>query len=116
MSKDGLAVAPAGTTPAPTMYEEMEQEQDVARGCIKVIEIIAYDKIGTKTNDVGKVTDIERSRKPCFCQTPEDEVIYKEKYPKARIETFTIQLLKKTAIAKLDDPDNVRQFREVRNG
>ena len=113
MSKDGLAVAPQGTTSAPEeMYEEMEQGEEVARGYVKVIELIAYDKIGEKKNDVGKVSDIERSRPPCFCQTAEQESIYKAKYPKARIETFGIQVLKKTAIAKLNDPANMRQFKE----
>ncbi len=112
MSEKGLAGAPARTTPAPGMFIEMEQDEDVARGHVKVVEIIAYDKIGEKKNDVGKVSDIERSRKPCFCQTSDHETIYKAKYPKARIETFTIQLLKKTAMEKLNDPDNMRQFKE----
>lgn len=108
----GLAETPAvGTTPAPkTMYEEMEQDENVARGCVRVKELIAYDKIGEKKNDVGKVTDIERPHKPCFCQTAEQETVFAENNSTARIETFTIQLLKSTAIKFLNDPENMKQF------
>ena len=115
MSKQGLAVASDETTTAPTMYEEVEQNENVARGCVSVIELIAYDKIGEKKNDVGKVTDIERPHKPCFCQLPEQEIVFMENHPKARIETFTIQLAKKTAIKFIDDPENMKQFKEVDN-
>jgi hypothetical protein len=117
MNKDGLAVAPAGTTPAPKgMYVEAEENENIAKGYVQVKELIAYDKIGEKKNDVGKVTDVEKSRKPCFCQTSEDERIYKENNPKPRIETFSIQLLKSTAIKYLNDPENVKQFKERDNG
>ena len=36
MSKQGLAVASNETTAAPTMYEELEQDENVARGCVSV--------------------------------------------------------------------------------
>ena len=110
-SKDGLAAAPVGTTEAPKgMYIEMEQNENVARGSVQVTELIAYDVVGKKTNDVGKVTNVEKSRKKCFCQSPEDEAIYKANNSDARIETFGIQLLKSIAIKYLNDPENVKQF------
>ncbi len=110
MSKEGLAEAPVTTTPAPGMYEEIEQGDDVARGCVKVVELIAYDKFGEKVNDVGKVTILENSRKPVFCQTKEQELIYNKNNPDARIESFSIQLLKSTAIDKMNSLDNMKKF------
>ena len=113
------------TTEAPKMYEEIEQGDNVARGCVQVTEIIAYDAtkeprrhmpekeggIGEIMKDKdGDILYVEVSHKPCFCQTPEDEAIYKANNPKARIETFGIQLLKSSAIKYLNDPENMKQF------
>lgn len=135
MSKDGLVATPQGTTSTPPkeMYEEMEQGEEVAKGCIEVKELIAYDitdeprrsapeKPGLrgeiKTNREGKTLYVENPRKPCFCQTAEQEAIFSENHPspKTRVETFTIQLLKSTAIKFLDDPENMKQFKEAGNG
>ena len=119
MSNNGLAVASKGTTTAPTMYKEIEQMGDVARGHVEVKEIIAYDFVEKRKviekekvgNEIGiKWVTIENGRAPYFCQTKEQEVIFKENNPDARIETFSIQLLKSTAIKYLDDPRNVKQF------
>ncbi len=128
----GLAEAQKGTTTAPTMYREVEQAENVARGCVEVIEIIAYDatkeprrhppeKDGTigeiKKDKDGKTLYVEIGRTPCYCQDPEDATIYSENNPKARTETFTIQLRKSTAIKYIDAPDNMRQFeRKVQHG
>ena len=124
MTKDGLAEAPARTTSAPkTMYEEIEEIEDVARGHIRVKELIAYDFVRMETIKdelTGQDTDmkrkIEKSRGPYFCQTKEQEVVFGENNPKARIETFGIQLLKSTAIAKLNDPENMKQFERKESG
>ena len=119
MSNDGLAVTPEGTTAAPTLYKEIEQGDEVARGHVQVKEIIAYDFVEKRKvierdkmgNEIGsKMVIIENGRKPYFCQTKEQELIFKENNPDARIETFSIQLLKSTAIKYLDDPRNVKQF------
>ena len=119
MSNDGLAVTPEGTTAAPTMYEEIEEIEDVARGHVKVKEIIAYDFVENRKvierdkmgNEIGsKMVIIENGRKPYFCQTKEQELIFKENNPDARTESFGIQLLKSTAIKYLDDPRNRKQF------
>ena len=119
MSNDGLAVTPEGTTAAPTMYEEIEEIEDVARGHVRVKEIIAYDFVEKRKvierdkmgNEIGsKMVIIENSRKPYFCQTKEQEVIFKENNPDVRTESFGIQLLKSTAIKYLNDPRNVKQF------
>ena len=116
MSNNGLAVTPEGTTAAPKLYEEMEQMGDVARGHVEVKEIIAYDFVRREyvKDEFGNKTDkqrvVENGRPPYFCQTKEQEVIFKENNPDARIETFSVQLLKSTAIKYLDDPRNVKQF------
>ena len=122
MSKDGLAETPTGTISAPKgMYQEIEVLEDVARGHVKVTEIIAYDFVRMEEviddltgQPTGKMKRIEKSRGPCFCQTPEDEATYKANNPDARIETFGIQLLKSTAIKYLNDPENMKQF--IRKG
>lgn len=118
MSKNGLAVAPGGTTLAPEeLYVEMEQDEDVARGHVRVKEIIVYDFdrmekiIDDFTGEpTGKERVVEKGRKPYFCQTKEQELIFKENNPDVRTESFSIQLLKSTAIKKLNDPRNVKQF------
>ena len=120
MSNDGLAVTPEGTTAAPKgLYKEIEQGDEVARGHVQVKEIIAYDFVEKRKvierdkmgNEIGsKMVIIENGRKPYFCQTKEQELIFKENNPDARIETFSIQLLKSTAIKYLNDPRNVKQF------
>ncbi len=126
MNKDGLAAAPAGTTEAPKeMYVEVEQDENVAKGCVQVKELIAYDFVEKKKviekdkigNVIGeKEVIIEKSRNKCFCQSPEDAVIYKANNPDARIETFSIQLLKSTAKKYINDPENMKQFKEKDNG
>lgn len=131
MSNDGLAVTPEGTTAAPKeLYEEIEQGDEVARGHVEVNEIIAYDFIEKKKviekdklgNEIGsKWVIIENGRKPYFCQTKEQELIFLENNPGVRseesnsgvrTESYSIQLLKSTAIKYLNDPRNVKQFRK----
>lgn len=128
MTKEGLAAASEETTPAPEMYQELEQDENVARGCVRVKELIAYEvtkeprryapnKPGVegeiRTDKDGKVLYVEISRGPYYCQTAEQERMFSENNsgPKVRIETFTIQLLKSTAIKLINDPENMKQFR-----
>ncbi len=118
MSKDGLAVASEETTSAPKgMYREEEQDETVARGCVRVTEVIAYDFVRMeKVMDelTGKPTDkerkIEKSRGPYFYQDSEDFLIFRENNPKARVESFGIQMLKSVAIKRLNKPENMKQF------
>ena len=118
MSKDGLAVASEETTSAPKgMYREEEQDETVARGCVRVTEVIAYDFVRMeKVRDelTGKFTDmerkVERSRGPYFYQDSEDFIIFKENNPDARLESFGIQMLKSTAIKRMNSRENMKQF------
>ncbi len=126
MIKAGLAAAYQETTSAPkTMYREIEQAENVARGHIEVIEIIAYDatkeprrhppeKDGTageiRKDKDGNILYVENGRAPYFCQDPEDALVFAENNPDARTETFTVQLRKSTAIKYLDAPRNMKQF------
>ena len=120
----GLAETSKGTTPAPTMYREIEQGENVARGCVEVIEIIAYDAtkeprrhlpekdelIGEIMKKDGKTLYVENGRAPYFCQDPEDALTFAENNPDVRTESFTVQLRKSTAIKYLNTPRNMRQF------
>ena len=121
----GLAKTSEEITKAPAMYREIEQGENVARGHVEVIEIIAYDstkeprrhlpeKDGTageiRKDKDGKVLYVEIGRKPYFCQDPEDALIFAENNPDVRTETFTVQVRKSTAIAYLDSPRNMKQF------
>jgi len=126
MPAEGQAqAAETATTKAPEMYEKMEQGENVARGCVQVTEIIAYDAtkeprryspekaggIGEIMKDKeGNILYVEIGRQPYFCQTKEQESIFAENNPGIRTETFGIQLLKSTAIRYLNDPENVKQF------
>ncbi len=127
---DGLAKTSKETTKAPTMYREIEQNENVARGHVEVIEIIAYDATkeprrqplekgetqgAIKKDKDGNTMYVEVPREPYFCQDPEDALIFAENNPKARTETFTVQVRKSTAIQYLDAPRNMEQFnkREV---
>ena len=124
MSEKGLAETLKGTTPAPTMYREIEQEENVARGCVEVIEIIAYkatkeprryppEKPGIKGEIIkkdGNVLYVEIGYAPYFCQDPEDALVFAENNPDLRTESFTVQLRKSTAIKYLDSPRNMKQF------
>ncbi len=134
MSNDGLAETPEGTTSAPGMYEEIEQGDEVAKGHVQVKEIIAYDFVERKKvverdkigNEIGsKWVIIEKGRPPYFCQTKEQELIFLENNPGVRevdsnkvvivasgvrTESFSIQLLKSTAIKYINDPRNVKEF------
>lgn len=120
MGKDGLAETSTGTIPAPKgMYEEIETIEDVARGHVIVKELIVYDVVGVRKDEDGKIiikdgkeVPLEKGRRPFFCQTNEQELVFKENNPNARIESFTIQLLKSTAIKKLNDPSNMKQFKK----
>lgn len=132
----GLAKAPERnaeeTTKAPTMYREIEQGENVARGCVEVIEIIAYDatkeprrhplekgetKGRIRKDKDGNVMYIEIPRQPYFCQDPEDALTFSENNPDTRTETFTVQIRKSTAINYLDSPRNMKQFeRKVQHG
>lgn len=115
----GLAETPQGITKAPTMYKEIEQEENVARGHIEVIEIIAYDFVREEevrdelSGDLtGRKRRIEKGRAPYFCQDPEDALIFAQNNPDARTETFTVQVRKSTAISYLNAPRNMKQFKE----
>lgn len=110
MTNSGLTETPKETTSVPTMYQEVMQDEDVARGCVKITEIIAYDIVGKKKDDEGIDRIIEKGRQPCFCQNREDVSIYAQNNPGVRTETFTIQVLKSTAIKYLNDPENMKQF------
>lgn len=125
MSENGLAVASDETTTAPTMYREEEQDETVARGCVRVTEVIAYDatkeprryppgKLGGKGDIMkdmnGDILYVEVGRRPYFYQDSEAFLVFKENNPKARLETFGIQMLKSIAIKRLNDPDNMKQF------
>lgn len=134
MSNGGLAETPKGTTSAPGMYEEIEQGDEVAKGHVQVKEIIAYDFIERKKvierdkigNEIGsKWVIIENGRLPYFCQTKEQELVFLENNPGireedsnrvviaasgVRTESFSIQLLKSTAIKYINDPRNVKEF------
>jgi len=111
MSKTGLAEASEmETTPAPTMYQKVEQEENVPKGYVKVMEVIAYDPVGEKFNDVGKKTIVEEGRQPYFCQDSFDIATFKENNVGARVETFSVQLPERTAIKYINDPRNMKQF------
>ena len=110
MSETGLAETSQETTPAPTMYREEEQDETVAKGHIRVTEVIVYDVVGKKKNEDGKEVDVEKGRRPYFYQDPEDYITFRDKNPKARLETFGIQMLRSTAIKYLNDSENMKQF------
>ncbi len=124
MSEKGLAETLKGTTSAPSMYREIEQEENVARGCVEVIEIIAYkatkeprryppEKPGIKGEIIkkdGNVLYVEIGYAPYFCQDPEDALVFADNNPDLRTESFTVQLRKSTAIKYLDSPRNMKQF------
>ena len=129
---DGLAKTSKETTKAPTMYREIEQDDNVARGHVEVIEIIAYDRTkeprrhplerGETKGRVKKDADgntlyVEVGRAPYFCQDPEDALTFAENNPDARTETFTVQVRRSTAIDYIDSHYNMKQFkkREVSN-
>ncbi len=112
------------------MYREIEQDDNVARGHVEVIEIIAYDATkeprrrplekGQTKGDIMKDSDgnilyVKISRDPYFCQDPEDALTFAENNLDTRTETFTVQIRKSTAIKYLDAPENMKQFekREV---
>ncbi len=130
---DGLAKTSKETTKAPTMYREIEQSENVARGCVEVIEIIAYDatkELRRHPPDKGQAIGrgdaikdkegnelyVEISRGPYFCQDPEDTLVFAENNPDTRTETFTVQIRKSTAIKYMDAPENMKQFKEVQHG
>ncbi len=126
MSKDGLAVAPEGTTSAPkTMYREEEQDETVSRGCVRVTEVIAYDATKEKrrhppekegligeimTDRDGNTLYVESSRGPFFCQDSEQFLVFRENNPDARLESFGIQMLRSTAVKRINKRENVEQF------
>ncbi len=125
---DGLAKTSKETTKAPTMYREIEQSENVARGHVEVIEIIAYDATkeprrhpldkGQTVGDImkdkdGNILYVEISRGPYFCQDPEDALTFSENNPETRTETFTVQVRKSTAIQYLDAPENMKQFEKM---
>lgn len=119
MSKDGLAAAPTGTTVAPGMYREEEQDETVTRGYVRITEVIAYDFVRMeviKDEQTGKDTDmkrkIEKSRGPYFYQNSEDYVVFRENNPDARLETFGIQVLRSIAIKYMNRPENIEQFKK----
>ena len=114
-------------TKAPTMYREVEQNENIARGHVEVMEIIAYDatkeprrqplekgetKGEIKKDKDGNILYVEIPREPYFCQDPEDALVFAENNPKARTETFTVQVRKSTAINYLNAPRNMEQFKK----
>ncbi len=124
---DGLAKTSKETTTAPTMYREIEQDDNVARGHVEVIEIIAYDitkeprrhplergetKGRVREDSDGNILYVEVGRAPYFCQDPEDALTFAENNPDARTETFTVQVRKSTAIKYIDAPRNMKQFKK----
>lgn len=127
MSNNGLAKTAQATTKAPTMYREIEQAENVARGHVEVIEIITYkatktprrhppEKHGLKGEIIkkdGETQYVEVSSGPYFCQDPEDSQIFTETHPDLRTESFTVQVRKSTAIKYIDAEDNMKQFKEV---
>lgn len=134
MVEKGLAAASsAETTTAPkTMYKEVEQNENVARGYVEVTEIIAYDYVGKEEviddltgEPTGQMRIVEKGRSPYFCQDKEDVRIFMDNNPGTRTEdankvviaasgvrteTFVIQLFKSTAIKYLNAPRNMKQF------
>lgn len=123
----GLAKTSQETIKAPTMFVEIEQNENVARGHVEVIEVIAYDatkeprrhfpekdelKGEIKKDKDGNILYVEIGREPYFCQDPEDVMVFKENNPDARIETFTVQVRKSTAVKYLDAPRNMKQFKK----
>ena len=128
MSKTGQAGAASATTSAPkTMYREIEQTENVAKGHVEVIEIIAYDatkkprrhplekgetKGRIKKDNDGNTMYVESPRAPYFCQDPEYAQVFSENNPDTRTETFTVQIRKSTAIKYLDAPENMKQFKK----
>ncbi len=130
MSEKGLAgTTDKVTTPAPTMYREVEQDENVARGHVEVIELIPYKAtkeprryppekdgiIGEKIRDKeGNVLFVETTTGPYFCQDPEDILVFEENNPDVRIENFTVQVRKSTAMKYLNATENMKQF--VRKG
>ena len=126
MNDKGQAGTATATTPAPkTMFKEIEQAENVARGHVEVIEILLYDPTKQKrrhipekdglpgeimTDKDGTTLYVESSRGPFFCQDPEDAMILEENNPKARAETFTVQVRKSTAIRYINAPENMKQF------
>jgi len=107
----GLVETPDERTTSTPFYREMEQDENVAKGCIKVTEIIVYDPAGTRKDEEGIERPVEKARRPYYCQDREDLRFFESKNPNSRIETFTIQLLKSTAVKYLNDPENAGQFR-----
>jgi hypothetical protein len=118
--------APQGTTTASTMYREIEQAENVARGHVEVIEIIAYkatkearrhppEKHGLKGEIIkkdGEIQYVEISSGPFFCQDPEEAQIFTENNPELRTETFTVQVRKSTAIKYLNAEENMKMFKK----
>ena len=119
MSKEGLAETAEATTSAPTMYREEEQDETVARGCVRITEVIVYDFLRMHKildeltgQPTGQERKIEKSRGPYFYQDSEDFLIFKENNPKSRFETFGIQVLKSTAKKYMNNPENMKQFKK----
>lgn len=128
MEHIGLAETAQVITSAPKeMFVEVEQDEDVARGCVKVTEIIAYDatkeprryspeKAGgvceIRKDGDGNILYVEVGREPYFCQDPELVSVFTKNNPDARIETFTIQLRKSIAMKHINSPRNMAQFKK----
>lgn len=126
---DGLAKTSKETTEAPTMYREIEQAENVARGCVEIIEIIGYKATKElrrhppdKDQAIGDIIfDKEKNKLyveipygPFYCQEPDQSMTFTENNPNIRTETFTIQVRKATAMAYLNDPENIKQFKEAK--
>ena len=62
----------------------------------------------------GNILYEEKGRAPYFCQDHEDSMLFNEKNPEVRTETFTIQLRKTTAKKYIDSPRNIEAFEEVK--
>ena len=92
------------------MFKNIEQNENVPRGYVEIIQIIIYEKTGTTKNDADREVDTYTPLGIFFCQDKEDELKITTKYSKNKMEVFTIQTLKSIAEKYIDNPDNMKEF------
>ena len=78
-------------------------ERTVAIGHVPVKQILTKPTLDA----VGQIV---KAGKTYFCETKEQELIFKENNPGVETESFNIELLKSTADKYLSDPQNRKQF------
>lgn len=93
-----------------TFFKDIEQDEDVVRGHIKVIQLITYAVVGKKKNEFDEWVDQREGRGMYFCQTEEDKEYFVRKHPDLIIESFTIQLKQQAAMDYLNDLHNMDAF------